>query len=86
MYQLPQVFDWRFRKGEKETKNVYPVFENVRLMESIVSCFIYIILSYTKQQRILVCCFLESFVITLEAGTETGGGANKWQGRRWKSS
>ena len=73
-------------KERKGQKNVNPIFENVRLMSSITSCFVYIILSHTKQQRIPVSSFLESFVITLEAGTEVGRGANKWLGRRWKSN
>ena len=41
-------------KGRKGQKNVYPVFENVKVMSSITSYFIYIILSHSKQQRILV--------------------------------
>ena len=42
--QLYYVFNLHFRKEEKGIKNVYPVFENVRLMSSIISCFTYIIL------------------------------------------
>ena len=41
-------------KGRKGQKNVYPVFENVKFMSSIISCFFYIILSHSKQQRIPV--------------------------------
>ena len=61
-------------KGRKGQKNVYPVFENVKVMSSIISYFIYIILSHSKQQRIPVSWSLESFVITLEAGIEELGG------------
>ena len=39
-------------KGRKGQKNVYSVFENVKCMLSIISCFICIILSHSKQQRI----------------------------------
>ena len=35
--------------GKKGQKNVYRVFENVALISSIVSSFIIIILSHTKQ-------------------------------------
>ena len=38
-------------KGRKGNKCI-PVFENVKFMSSIISCFIHIILSHSKQQRI----------------------------------
>ena len=64
-----------WRKGQK---NVYPVLENVKFMSSIISCFIYVILSHSKQQAIPVSWSLESFVITLEGGIEERrGDANK---------
>ena len=43
-------------------------------MSSVISIFIYIIiLSHTKQQRIPLSFFLDSFVITLEAAIEERG-------------
>ena len=60
-------------KGRKGQKDVYPVFENVRLLSSIVSQFFHVIVSHTKQQRIPMSCFLESFVITLAIGIEAVG-------------
>ena len=93
MYATSTSFWLALYAREKRDKSI---FENVRLTSSIASCFTYIIVSHTKQQRILLSWFLESFVITLEARivdrrekilqnlTNVGVGINGVIGNSWK--
>lgn len=55
------------------TKEMYTQFFQMWDLSSIVLCFIYFILSHTKQQTIPMSCFLGSLVITLKVEIEQRG-------------